>query len=136
MNRRAAAGAAFALAFALPAAASDAKDPKSYSVVMDAERELWQTRFLEAREAVAKARARRQTAVEEYRRLRHRRRKRGEEKQKGFDEFTASEAALERADAALEDLFETARRAGVPRGWMRLRGGDVPAAPESEPEGP
>jgi hypothetical protein len=37
---------------------------------------------------------------------------------------------LEDSEKALKELFESARRAGVPPGWMRMERLGSPAAPE------
>jgi chromosome segregation ATPase len=97
-----------------------------------AQKEMWQGRFQAAREAVATQRARRQEALDAYKQMRHRRRQRGEEKQQILEELTAAEVALEESESALEELYESARRAGVPPGWTRMQRGDSPAAPGEE----
>jgi hypothetical protein len=132
--RRAALVALVAAALALPALTGAAGAPPLDQAAYEAQKEMWQGRFRTAREAVAAARDRHQKAREAYAHMRHRRRERGEEKQKIMEELTASEAALEESENALTELFETARRAGVPPGWMRTEELEPPAAPGPTPE--
>jgi len=123
-----------AAALALPGVARAADALPTDEAAYQAEKEMWQARFREAREAVAAQRTRHRAAVEAYKEMRHRRHERGEEKQKILEELTDSEQALEESEKALQELLESARRAGVPPGWTRIpRGarGDSPAAPES-----
>jgi hypothetical protein len=122
--------AVVAAALALPTLTGAADDPPTDEVAYEAQKEMWQGRFRAAREAVATQRVRRQEALDAYTQMRHRRRARGEEKQRILEELTASEVALEASENALEELFEEARRAGAPPGWTRTERGDSPAAPE------
>jgi nucleotide-binding universal stress UspA family protein len=122
--------AAVAVALALPNLSWAAEDPPTDEAAYAAEKRMWQARFRTAREVVATRRARHAEAVEAYKRMRHRHRKRGESKQKIRAELTASEMALEESENALEELYERARRAGVPPGWTRMQRGEPPAAPE------
>jgi hypothetical protein len=126
--------AVVAAALALPALTGAADDPPTDEVSYEAQKEMWQARFRVARTAVATQRIRRQAAHDAYTQMRHRRRERGDEKQKILQELTASEMALEASENALEELFEEARRAGVPPGWIRTARGDSPAAPEPGPD--
>ena len=135
MRARAVAAAVLAAAVALPALAAPTEKSPDPAVAIEAERAVWQARFRRAQDAVASAQIRQRGALDAYQQMRHHRRERGEAKQKILDELTASEAALAEAEAALVDLFETARRAGVPPGWMRIRRADLPAAPEPSSEG-
>jgi chromosome segregation ATPase len=130
--KRAVAIAIAAAALALPGPAWAADDPPSDEAAYQAQKEMWQGRFQAAREAVATQRARRQEALDAYKQMRHRRRQRGEEKQQILEELTAAEVALEESESALEELYESARRAGVPPGWTRMQRGDSPAAPGEE----
>ncbi len=119
-----------AAALAFPTLTGAAGELPADEVSYRAQKEMWQGRFRAAREAVATQRVRHQEALDAYKQMRHRRRERGEEKQKTLEELTASEVALEASENALEELFEEARRAGVPPGWTRTEHGDSPAAPE------
>ena len=124
--------AVVAAALALPFLTRAADDPAVDEASYEARKEMWQGRFRTAREAVVAARARHREALEAYAQMRHRRRERGEEKQKILEELTASEVALEESENSLEELFESARRAGVPPGWMRMERDEPPAAPDDE----
>ena len=128
--------AVVAAALAIPTLTGAADDPPADEVSYEAQKEMWQARFRTAREAVATQRVRRQEALDAYTQMRHRRRERGDEKQRILEELTASEVALEASENALEELFEEARRAGVPPGWIRTARDDSPAAPESGPDDP
>ena len=132
--RRAVAIAVAAAALALPSLAWAADDPLSDETAYEAQKEMWQARFRSAREAVATQRARHQEALDAYKQMRHRGRERGEEKQRILEELTAAEVAREESENALAELFESARRAGVPPGWMRMARGGSPAAPEPTPD--
>ena len=131
--KRAALLAVVAAALALPALARAADGPRVGEAAYEAQKDMWQGRFRTAQEEVAAARLRRREAQDAYAQMRHRRRERGEEKQKILEELTASEVALEESEKALKELFENARRAGVPPGWMRMERGDLPAALELVP---
>jgi chromosome segregation ATPase len=137
--RRAVATAIAAAALALPSPAWTAdplsddpvsSDPVSEEDAYRAQKEMWQARFRAAREAVAEQQIRHREAVDAYKQMRHRRRQRGEEKQQILEELTAAEVAIEEAKSALEELYESARREGVPPGWMRMQRGGAPAALE------
>jgi len=93
-----------------------------------AQRDRWQARIAEARGAAVDAHLRHVEAMEAYRFMRHRDRDRGDEKVTIMNELRDAEAALAEAVAALNDLLASARRAGVPPGWMPDRT-DSPAAP-------
>jgi hypothetical protein len=132
--KRAAVLAFVAAALALPALTRAADGPPVDEAAYEAQKEMWQGRFRAAREEVAAARVRHREARDAYAQMRHRRRDRGEEKQKILEELTASEVALEESENALTELFESARRAGVPPGWMRMERDELPAAPEPTPD--
>ncbi len=93
-------------------------------------REAWQQRIEQAREELARARARHEAALEAYREMRHRRRARGTRKQAALKERSEAEAALDEAERRLEELLQQARRAGVPPGWIRDALQPNPAAPQ------
>jgi hypothetical protein len=132
--KRAALFALVAAALALPALTGAAGAPPLDDGAYEAQKEMWQGQFRAAREAVAAARARQREARDAYAHMRHYRRERGEEKQKILEELNASEVALEESEKALKELLETARRAGVPPGWMRTESDEPPAAPEPTPD--
>jgi len=122
-----------ALLFAAPTlrAAEPVVDPVNLGAPeaeVAAQRDRWQTRIAEAREAAVDAHLRHAEAVEAYRFMRHRNRDRGDEKIAIMQELRDAEVALAEAVAALNDVLESARRAGVPPGWMPDRT-DSPAAP-------
>ncbi len=91
-------------------------------------REAWRARLLAAHLEVAAARERGHAAREAYRKMRHRRRPRGEAKQAILDEIELSREALEEARQALEDLEKAARRAGAPPSWLRFDPAEIEAA--------
>jgi nucleotide-binding universal stress UspA family protein len=128
--KRAVVIAVVAAALAIPILSGAADDLPADEVSYEAQKEMWQARFRAAREAVATQRVRHREALDVYTQMRHRRRERGEEKQRILEELTASEVALEASEDVLEELFEKARRAGVPPGWTRTEHGDSSAAPE------
>ena len=132
--KRAVAIAVAAAALALPNLARAVDDPLTDETAYEEQKEMWQSRFRTAREAVVAQRSRHQEAVDAYKQMRHRGRERGAEKQQILEELTAAEVALEDSQNALEELFESARRAGVPPGWMRMARGSSPAAPETTPD--
>jgi hypothetical protein len=128
----------FALAAALAGAtASSAGEPVTDRVdlsapeaVVAAQRERWQARIAAARTAAIDAHVRHIEAMDAYRFMRHRDRDRGEEKVAIMKELHDAEAALSEAVAALEAVLESARRAGVPPGWMPDSAVGSPAATE------
>jgi len=124
----AAVGAALVLPTFAWAAADSAAD------AIEVQKAQWSSRFREAREAVVEARRRHAEALDAYKQARHHRRERGVEKAKVLEELAASAVALEEAEIALEELFEPARRAGVPPGWIRMERDKIPAAPEPSPD--
>jgi hypothetical protein len=129
------AAALLAVAFALAGHAWAADPEPTDAVALEAQKEQWQSRFRAARAAVAEARERQRAARDAYAKMRHRGKQRGDAKRQILAELSASETALEDAQSALEEMFETARRAGVPPGWMRMPHGENPAAPEPSPAG-
>jgi len=78
----------------------------------------WQGRGRALAERVRDASARLAAGREEYQRIRHHRRIRGEDKVAVLTEIARAEADLIEAQAALERLPEEARRAGAPPGWL------------------
>ena len=94
-----------------------------------AQREHWQKTFALARTDLDQAKQRLNEAQLAYQNMRHRRRVRGDEKQQIIDELEAAEAALPRAQTAVDAATIAARRAGVPPGWIRAnRDAALPAA--------
>ena len=83
-------------------------------------RDQWRAQFRASREAIVEARQRHRNAIAAYAETRHRRNVRGAPKRASIDELAAAEAAVPVAEAALRDLYERARRAVVPPGWMRV----------------
>lgn len=106
----------------------DRVDLTASEVEVAAQRDRWQARMAEARAAAVDAHLRHFEAMQAYRFMRHRDRDRGDEKVAIMKELSEAEAALAEAVAALNDTLESARRAGVPPGWMPDRM-DSPAAP-------
>ena len=79
----------------------------------------WQGRGRALAGRVRDASARLAAGREQYQRIRHHRRIRGEDKVGVLTEIARAEADLIDAQAALERLPEEARRAGAPPGWLR-----------------
>lgn len=104
-------------ASALPAS-PDANEPPAG---LSEERQMayWQERARALAEQVRDATARLAAGREQYTRIRHHRRIRGEDKVTVLTEIARAEADLGDAQAALERLPEEARRAGAPPGWLR-----------------
>jgi chromosome segregation ATPase len=117
---------AFLIVFCAAPAPLAASERGQTEAAYQAEKKEWQSRFQEARELITATRSRHQSAEAAYIQMRHRRRERGAEKQAILAELSDSKAALIDAEAALESLFETARRAGVPPGWRRAPRGAQP----------
>jgi hypothetical protein len=100
----------------------------------DSDRSAWEMRVRGAREAVARASARRDAAETAYDRMRHRDYPRGKAAAAVEAERSAARAAVEAANRSLEDLLEEARRAGVPPGWLRAESAE-PAPQEPRRSG-
>ena len=84
----------------------------------------WQTQLralLSERDA---ARTRQAKAQKSYKSMRSRNRLRGDKRASVQNEVEAARTALAAAEQNLEDFYKGARRAGVPRGWLRLRDRD------------
>jgi septal ring factor EnvC (AmiA/AmiB activator) len=84
-----------------------------------ADRKQWRSDLRDARAEVDAAHARQRRALNAYKSMRHRRKKRGEAKREVLEELRASEADIPKAEAKLEALRGSARSAGVPPGWLR-----------------
>ena len=110
-------GLAVWVAWAPPASA----DPNEPSVGLSEEQQMvyWQERARALAERVRDASARLAAGREQYTRIRHHRRIRGEDKVTVLTEIARAEADLSDAQAALERLPEDARRSGAPPGWLR-----------------
>ena len=90
----------------------------------------WTERIREARERVQAAQNLYVTTMLSYRKMKHRRRARGEEKLYILTLRKAAESELDAAERNLDTLLEEARVAGVPPGWLRdAMAGPDPAAP-------
>jgi hypothetical protein len=81
----------------------------------------WKAAFAQARETVRAAHEREANAREAYQEMRHRRHLRGEAKKAIVDEWDDAKAALPEAERELQDLYRTAKQAGIPPGWMRMQ---------------
>jgi ribonuclease HI len=95
------------------------------------DRSAWQAELRGALAALETARARQATAEQAYSDARHRRRARGATKAAILAERERAAEAVVQAERNLENLYERARAAGVPPGWLRLRDEPGAAAPES-----
>jgi hypothetical protein len=91
--------------------------------------EQWREQLIAAHHEVVNARKRHEAALDAYRIMRRRNRKRGEARRAILEELELAAAAVPKAEQELEALTEAARRAGVPPGSMRFDEADlVPAA--------
>jgi len=88
-------------------------------VATPADREAWVQSIRNAREDLASARARYEGARKAYSKMKHHRRARGDRKEALVQERDEAAEALAQAERRLEQLLESARRAGVPPGWVR-----------------
>jgi hypothetical protein len=104
--------------------------PAATPIPVEAEREAWQERIAEARGTVEQAQRRSEAADAAVQKMRHRRRPRGDAREALFAERDEARGAQARAERALSELLEEARRAGVPPGW--LRAAEAPPADASE----
>ena len=83
------------------------------------DKQTWVTKIREAQTSLANARLRYDQSVRSYGQARHRNKTQGEAKASMLDERGAASQALTEAERNLEQLLESARRAGVPPGWVR-----------------
>ncbi len=95
------------------------------------DRETWVEAIRNAREELAAARARYEEARKAYSTMKKRRKARGARKEALVRERDEAADALAEAERGLEQLLLSARRAGVPPGWIRQAMG-----PESDPADP
>jgi hypothetical protein len=113
--------AAILLSFslALPCFAASGVSLAQTPAARPSDKEAWVARLREGRAAVSAALQRNEQADRDYKEMRHRNRARGEAKQKILEEREQAAAALEAAEQQMDELLETARRSGVPPGWIR-----------------
>lgn len=88
-------------------------------VATPADRQTWVRTIRDAREELAAARARYEEARVAYSRMKSHRKARGTKREKLVQERDEAAVALTQAERSLEQLLESARRAGVPPGWIR-----------------
>jgi hypothetical protein len=84
---------------------------------------------VDAHRAVDESHAQLDTALEAYQSMRHRLNERGDAKAAIEMDLERARAEVSTAEAHLNHLLETARRAGVPPGWLREAQERSPAAP-------
>jgi hypothetical protein len=127
-----------ATAGGLASAAPSASDPLPRAEVADTgpapedvERAHWQKLAVDAYRELAAARQRVEAADAAYARLRTHKRGGGDAKVSALKEREDAAAALAAAQARVESLAETARKAGVPPGWIRVF--DEDWMPDSDP---
>ncbi len=92
------------------------------------DRATWVDAIRDAREELAAARARYEEARKAYSKMKQRRKARGARKEELVKERDEAAAALAEAERSLKQLLQSARRAGVPPGWIREA-----MEPESDP---
>jgi len=97
-------------------------------VATPTDRETWVQAIRDAQEDLATARWRYEEARKSYSKMRQRRKARGARKQDLVQERDEAAAALAEAERDMEQLLVSARRAGVPPGWIRQA-----MEPESDP---
>jgi hypothetical protein len=97
-------------------------------VATPTDRATWVEAIRDARQVLAAARARYEEARKAYSRMKQRRKARGARREALVQERDAAATALAEAERGLEQLLQSARRAGVPPGWIRQA-----MEPESEP---
>ena len=92
------------------------------------DRATWVEAIRNAQEDLAAARGRYEETRKAYNKMKHHRHARGARKATLIQERDEAAAALAEAERGLEQLLESARRAGVPPGWVRQA-----TEPESDP---
>ena len=97
-------------------------------VVAPTDRATWVNAIRDAREDLAAARARYEEARKAYSKMKQRRKARGARKEALVHERDEAAEALAEAEHGLVQLLQSARRAGVPPGWIREA-----MEPESKP---
>ena len=118
MIRGALLGVAVVLLIANPSPPSFAAQP--FETAATPSHEQWRKQLLAAHQEIVRARERHEAALDAYRIMRRRNRKRGEPKRLILEELELAAAAVPKAEQELEALTETARRAGAPPGSMRF----------------
>jgi len=88
-------------------------------VATPADRTTWVEAIRDAQEDLAAARGRYEEARKSYSKMKQRRNARGARKADLVQERDEAAAALSEAERSLEQLLLSARRAGVPPGWIR-----------------
>jgi hypothetical protein len=88
-------------------------------VATPTDRETWVQAIRDSRENLAAARTRYEQSREAYSKMKRHRKARGEAREALVQEREEAAAALADAERNLEQLLESARRAGVPPGWIR-----------------
>lgn len=83
------------------------------------DKQTWVTKISEAQSTLTGARLRYDTSVRDYARGRRANRARGDARAEVLVERNQASEALAQAEKQLEELLESARRAGVPPGWVR-----------------
>ncbi len=112
--------AVIGLALALvPPAAGRTAGPGEFLEEEARREEMWRGRHQEMWRAVEDARRKMDDAQEANRGMGHRRSWRGVHRTKILKGLEDTQAALKEAEQALEHLYEEARRACVPPGWVR-----------------
>ena len=97
-------------------------------VATPTDRATWVKAIRDAREDLAAARGRYEEARKAYNKMKQRRKARGASKEALVQERDEAAAGLAEAERGMEQLLESARRAGVPPGWIRQA-----MEPESDP---
>ena len=118
MIRIALLGVAVVLLIASPSPPGVAAQP--FETAATPSHEQWREQLLAAHQEIVRAHERHEAALDAYRIMRRRNRKRGEPKRLILEELELAAAAVPKAEQELEALTETARRAGVPPGSMRF----------------
>jgi hypothetical protein len=140
MSRLALATALAALALTATAVGARAEPPAPRPVPIEptaADRNAWQQRVREARDAVVRADARQREAELAYDRMRHRDHPRGKGAAAVLAERIAAREDAGAAHARLDEVLEQARRAGAPPGWLRAEASQAGSAEsDSQPAHP
>jgi uncharacterized protein (DUF3084 family) len=92
------------------------------------EKDMWVDMIRQASDELGAARARYEKAREDYSRMRSRRKARGAGKEAVMQARDQAALDLAEAERRLKELLESARRSGVPPGWVREALDPPPAA--------
>jgi hypothetical protein len=106
-------------ALAAPGFASASLPGAPTSLAVPGDRDSWVEKIRAARDELARARAHYESVLEAYRQMKHHRKLRGAKRKALVEERDAAHGALLEAERRLEEVLESARRAGVPPGWVR-----------------